>query len=199
MDLTSPTTSQRSSAHLRQGYDDRTKKQDNKGTPMAKEAPPHGMQLPQTPVSVNTSMSVITPQGLDTPPHHGSFHPPPELHRSPHAWLATERSPVSNLALRPEYQFGPEDSMTSDVVEAQRSQTPPPPLDDSMLSDNQVIDVMEQHSSTTMQPMIADSTQAATLPNQGSEAAAGSIEENTNREHQARPVGESHIDCDYEL
>jgi hypothetical protein len=199
VDLTSPNASQRSSAHLRQGYDDRTKKQDNKGTPVAKEAPPHGMQLPQTPVSVNTSMSVITPQGLDTPPHHGSFHPPPELHRSPHAWLANDRSPVSNLALRPEYQFGPEDSMTSDVVEAQQSQTPPPPMDDSMLSDNQVIDAMEQHSSTTMQPMVADSIQAATLPDQGSEAAAGSIEENTTGLGHTTPGDQGPSEQEYEL
>ena len=76
VDLTSPDTSQTRGAQRSQGHADRKKKkQDNKGTPSAKDAvsphshaPSHGMQRPQMPVSMNTSMSVITPQGRATPP-----------------------------------------------------------------------------------------------------------------------------------
>ena len=199
VDLTSPATSQRSRAQSRQGYEDRTKKLDNKTTPSAKEAPPHGMQLPQTPVSVNTSMSVITPQGRDTPPHYGSFHPPPELHRSPHSWLADGRSPISNLALRPEYQIGPEDCMTSDVAEAQQSHTPPPTLDDSMFNDSQELDIMAQHSGATMQPTVAQSTQAAILSKKDHETAAGSMEENTPGPGHTTPGDHGHLEQEYDL
>jgi hypothetical protein len=199
VDLTSPATSQRSGAQSRQGYEDRTKKVDIKTTPLAKEAPPHGMQRPQTPTSVNTSMSVITPQGHDTLPPYGSFRPPPELHRSPHSWLADGRSPISNLALRPEFQIGPEDCMTNDATEAQQSHTPPPILDDSMFNDSQDLDIMAQHSGATSRPTVAQSTQAAILSKQDHAIAAGSMKENNPGPGHTTPGDYGHLEQEYDL
>ena len=127
---------------------DRTKKHDSKETPSSKiRAPPigdgpiYGMQIPNTPASANSSMSVITPQGRSSPPLFESYHPP-SIHRSPISWAEAGRSPLSNLAMRPEYQFGPEDSMTSEIATAQVPMTQPPDMDDSLFSeDNRLQDI----------------------------------------------------------
>jgi hypothetical protein len=148
IDLTMEDTGQRMASATDMGgfSSDRTKKHDSKETPSSKAKEPypasrlpHGMNIPPTPASDNTPMSVLTPHGRATPPPLDSYHPP-SIHRSPISWAADGRSPISNLAMRPEYQFGPEDSH----AEAQVPLTQPPALDDSLFSDdNQSQDITD--------------------------------------------------------
>ena len=203
VDLTSPDTSHAGVALSSQGREERKKKHDSKGTPVAKDNAsgthkhhvPQGIHCPQTPGSANTSMSVITPSRL-TPPY-GSLHPP-LLHRTPPHWTETGTSPVSNLALRPEYQSGPEDSMTSDVEAAQHSISSPPEAEESEFSIGYAHDIHAQHSH------LADSLEGpssqATLPQTwDANTAADSIGENKPCQGQTTPGDHGLLEFDDEL
>jgi hypothetical protein len=166
---------------------DRTKKHDTKETPSSKTRDskpaglPHGMQIPPTPASINTPMSVLTSHGRETPPPLESYHPP-SIHRSPISWAAAGRSPISNLAMRPEYQFGPEDSMTSDIAAAQVPLTQPPEMDDSVFSE-------DLNATLPNEPQLthADSHQRAAILQKNLTTADDSIQENTTCHGQTTP------------
>jgi hypothetical protein len=159
---------------------------------------PRGINLPQTPVSVNTSMSVTTPCRT-TPPPLESFHPP-SLRRTPPEWLETGTSPVSNLALRPEYQLGPDDSMTSEIEEAQQSFAGTLDAEESVFSAAYANDIQAQHSNLMDHPEGPSSNQASCSPQQwDGENAADSDVENKTRLGQTTPGDHGTIESDDEL
>ena len=204
VDLTSPGSSHAGGAPIRQGYDDRTKKQDSKGTPSAKENAsgqdqhtiPQGIHFPQTPGSVNTSMSVIT-TGRTTPPPFASLHPP-SLRRTPPPWAEPGSSPISNLALKPEYLSGPEDSMTSDIEAAQQPLTGPSDGEASIFSSEDVTDIQAQHSHLVVRHD-GQSSQAMFPQTRASENAVDSIGENENCQGQPTPGDHGPDEFDDEL
>jgi hypothetical protein len=102
--------------------------------------------------------------------------------------------------MRPEYQFGPEDSMTSEIAAAEQVPlTQPPALDDSLFSDdNQSQDIKATLSD---EPQHTDDVlhQRAAILQQNSLTADDSMQENTPRLDQATPVDQDTQDQNHEL
>ena len=173
---------------------DRTKKHDSKETPSSKtrdlpivDGPIYGMHIPNTPESANSSMSVITPQGRSSPPPFESYHPP-SIHRSPISWAEAGRSPLSNLAMRPEYQFGPEDSMTSEIAATQVPMTQPPDIDDSLFSEDNRLQDIHATLVNEHQPTSDEFHQRAAIPiKQEPSTATDSVPENNPCHGQTTP------------
>ena len=201
VDLTSPSPSHAGGAP---GYDDRTKKQDSKGTPSAKENTsgqnqhtiPQGIHFPHTPGSMDTSMSVITP-ARTTPPPFASIHPP-SLRRTPPPWAEPNSSPISNLALKPEFLSGPEDSMTSDIEAAQQTLTGPSDGEASIFSSEDVADIHAQHSHV-VDHHEGPSSKALFPQTRAYENAVDSIGENENCQSQTTPGDHGPDEFDDEL
>ena len=206
IDLTMEDTGTRNASGSNMGGfpSDRTKKHDSKETPSSKTRDPqpiglpHGMQIPPTPASVTTPMSVLTPPGRTTPPPLESYHPP-SIHRSPISWAAAGDSPISNLAMRPEYQFGPEASMTSEIAEAEVPLTQPPEMDESLYSDDDQLQDTQATLLNEPSRLSDDSHQRAAIRQQNPTTADDSFQENTTCHGQTKPGDQDTQDQDHEL
>ena len=101
--------------------------------------------------------------------------------------------------MRPEYQFVPGDSITSEIEAAQVPLTQPPEPDDSIFSDDNQSQDINAPLSNEPQQMSDDSPQRAAILQQNLSTAADPIQEDNPRHGQTTPGDHDTRDQYHEL